>query len=60
MVWKLISDGMLFVSIPNVAEPLMVADASDLTQINQVCIYAWNTESRWFYNCTELDGKSLN
>ncbi|XP_037911064.1 uncharacterized protein LOC119651511 [Hermetia illucens] len=48
-------DGTLLVSIPDVAEPLMVADARDLTEINQVCIYAWNCESRWFYNCTELE-----
>lgn len=38
------------------ADPLLVADASDLKEIKAFCMYAWKNKSRWFYNCTEEEG----
>ncbi|CAD7093724.1 unnamed protein product [Hermetia illucens] len=45
-------DGQLSVAIPGVIDPLLRADASDL-EVKSVCLYAWQAESRWFYNCNE-------
>ncbi|CAD7081949.1 unnamed protein product [Hermetia illucens] len=49
------TNGLLDVSIPGVAEPLLLADASDLTEVKSFCLYAWRNKSRWFYNCTESE-----
>ncbi|CAD7081943.1 unnamed protein product [Hermetia illucens] len=46
-------NGELQISVPGVADPLLVADASDLKEIKAFCMYAWKNKSRWFYNCTE-------
>ncbi|CAD7081951.1 unnamed protein product [Hermetia illucens] len=48
-------NGRLDISIPGVAEPLLTADASDLTEVKSFCIYAWTNPCRWFYNCTEIE-----
>lgn len=51
-------DGQLSVAIPGVIDPLLRADASDL-EVKSVCLYAWQAESRWFYNCNEDNGNTF-
>lgn len=37
-----------------------MADAPDLTEVKLFCLYSWRTDSRWFFNCTEVEGNCLN
>ncbi|XP_037907731.1 uncharacterized protein LOC119649593 isoform X1 [Hermetia illucens] len=53
-------DGRLDVSIPEVAEPLLTTDASDLTNVQSFCLYAWRNPCRWFFNCTEIEDDLLD
>ncbi|CAD7081944.1 unnamed protein product [Hermetia illucens] len=46
-------NGELDISVPGVADPLLITDASDLKETKSFCLYAWTNKSRWFYNCTE-------
>ncbi|CAD7091532.1 unnamed protein product [Hermetia illucens] len=47
-------NGQVEVSVPGITDPLLRADAADL-EVQSICFYAWNTQSRWFYNCAEKE-----
>lgn len=53
------TSGQLHISIPSQAEPLLMADAPDLTEVKLFCLYSWRTDSRWFFNCTEVEDDDM-
>ncbi|CAD7081338.1 unnamed protein product [Hermetia illucens] len=44
--------GWLDISIPGIAEPLLTANVGNLN-FNYICLFAYGSTNRWFYNCTE-------
>ncbi|XP_037919957.1 uncharacterized protein LOC119657218 [Hermetia illucens] len=50
--------GQLEVAVPGVADPLLRAEAADL-EVQSVCLFAWDNQSRWFYNCSDQEDHCL-